>query len=187
MTHDGVDLMTDSTLPALPGLDDLGSDGTWKLPRENGGIMSVDGTFLGLSSSRRSEHERFDRATSRTVPAHPGRTYAAERQQCSACRWIEFRIFDDRRTELYVVHRIGASVVPGDRTLIDIRTFTGPAGLVQSFVSPWARNGSRHLFTRVASDALWAAADYDADIERMILKRTGDSSQPRPAGRRATG
>jgi hypothetical protein len=108
MTNIGAVAVDTGGTTALPGLDDVGEHGVWLLPDDASGAVDVEGYFLGVATSRRPGHNSN----------HPGRPYAdpARRERCSACRWIELRLFVETETAVraYVLHKIGASSVPGE-------------------------------------------------------------------------
>lgn len=104
--------------------DRIGEQGKWKLPVD-GGFEEVDGTYLGMSSSRSPRH--FTRSHPDGIDKPPSKG-----ARCSACRWSEFRIFREEEngtpiSRPYLVHITGGSVVPGETSRCRIEDMlTGP-------------------------------------------------------------
>lgn len=144
----------------LPGPEDVNTEAVWLLPvAEGADPVAVEGRFLGMSSSRRTEHNR------RIV--HPG-GFAEIGGNCSTCRWSETRIFREAAGG-YAVHRIGRSVVPGEtlrcRGVERVRT---PYEVVETLTSRVA--GSAYL-TRMPAMALAQCSAHDVPLRDAYENR----------------
>lgn len=87
---------------SLPERSLVGTSGLWELPDRDGAVTGIKGKYLGFSSSHTEKHW------------HPGKEFAPTHKRCSGCRWSEFRVFRKSGELGYVVHTVGASVVPGE-------------------------------------------------------------------------
>ncbi len=146
----------------LPGVDEVGSEGTWALVSQDGVQQIITGEFLGLGSSWRDQHKP-------NTPHTEG--YAAKGDYCSHCRWTELRIFGD--DDAYWIVSRGASIVPGERDLISFDRALVGMEVVERLRT---RRDNREFFTHPASIALSQAAQFDAEIKDAYL-----SARLRPA------
>ena len=112
-------LMTTRDTSALPGISELGDHGVWVLPTDaNGATTEFEGYFIGVSSSRKQEHENHEGS-----PFGVSRTWTSTSRRCGACRWFEPRIFvlggvevlsQNGRGRMYGLYKLGATIVPGE-------------------------------------------------------------------------
>lgn len=147
----------------LPRTEDVGRTGRWTLPKGEGDdVVVIEGTFLGVASSRREHHRD-----------HAGRAYADPGQRCGACRWFEPRIFYGRvegtdGPDAYLVYRVGATVVPGERNLVGLEWLTSPFEVVEALTT--RREGTAFL-SIPAARVLSQAANFDRNLERAYVDR----------------
>lgn len=106
--------------------DRIGESSTWTLPVTDSEPITVKGLYLGMSSSHSNRHR---------AEAHAGGVqWATPGERCSACRWAEFRIFrelDDEETP-YLLHKTGASAVPGETPRHKFEEMLSARGLIET-------------------------------------------------------
>lgn len=152
------------TSPApLPDWKSVGKDGTWTIADHHGNELTVTGALLGIGSSFRPRHQN-----------HPNTEFAPPRTHCSTCRWTEIRIFavdeavgEEARGQYLVVKR-GASVVPGEKDLIEWDWQITGHELLNSLTT---RRGTDAFLTAPSSRALAQAADFDPGVHEAWTKR----------------
>lgn len=163
-TGTAVSSATDLVPPAeLPDETSCGIWADWTLPTgDSRDVVRFRGRFLGMSSSRRSEHagHRSDR------PRPPN-------QRCGACRWFEPRIFaidpaDSRGA--YLVHFAGRSTVPGEIAL-SRHEFVRSAHEVVEVLTTRRVTAPVPRLTQPAARALAQAASHDDEIEFAFVNR----------------
>lgn len=172
-------MTTAGTRASVPSVDDVGTTARWILPVDDGdNVASVTGKFLGFATSRREQHERGRSGRASAVHAldeTTGKPYALAGERCGACRWFEARIFriDDANDPLdgqFVVHYVGASVVPNETQRSRVAYADGGHALIETATS---RNlGQNRVFiTPPMARALAMAANYDRDVEHAWVNR----------------
>lgn len=141
----------------LPDFTQAGQPGDWDFQDRYGSRTALDGDFLGMGSSHRPYHK------------HAFPPYAAPKQHCSTCRWMEVRIFqevvgeDGAASNRYLVVRTGQTIVPGE----EVRTTFGyldTAPEVVNALITWGEDG-RGTLGYVERRALEQAAQYDGALE----------------------
>lgn len=151
------------TIPALPETGDLGAFGTWTLPLDNDETEIFEGYFLGVSSSRRPNHENHDGSEYGTAG-----TWTGDQQRCGACRWFEPRIFiqagDDH--PLFGLHKRGVSIVPGERDRSSFERAGSAMELIQLLTV--TKNG-KAVLTIPGRRVLAQASGYDDEIKRAYM------------------
>lgn len=131
---------------------------TIELVGRDGRTSRYAAALLGDASSRRDEHTH-DRERDPYVP--PG-------GRCSACRWFEVDIY---RTDAgtYVVHTVGASVVPGERRRSRVTETTSAYEVIELLtVRPY---GKEPFITAQSAGALAQAAELDDDVRDAYINR----------------
>jgi hypothetical protein len=155
---------------------DVGTRRTWYLPLGRGRTdqrHQVDATFIGMGSSVQHQHRHHD----------PGASFARTDQRCGACRWFETRIFrvvtppsdepDHRARTEYVLHHVGASIVPGEVDLHRHELVYSAHEVIEAFTVRRVTDGhpSEPFMTRPAARALAMAAGYDRQLELAYVDR----------------
>jgi hypothetical protein len=133
----------------------------WTLRSESGPDFTVSGRLLGHSSSRRDRH------------SHPGPDVTPAGWKCSACRWIEIRIFrtDD---DSYLVHTEGHTVVPGESIRITVSRTDSPYTVIELLTLRGRRTGGHvgsAFLPQPSALALAEAAHYDTELRDAYLDR----------------
>lgn len=150
----------------LPGGDESGATGTWRLPTRvrsdvdpevDDGVLEFEGRFLGVGSSRRERHG-----------FHAG-PYATNQERCGVCRWFETRIFRLGPND-YVLHHAGRSIVPGEDDLCRHERAFSSYEVIERYVVRRADEGTASL-TRPAARALAQAAAFDDDLRDAYENR----------------
>jgi hypothetical protein len=178
--------VTISTTPQLPGIYLIGHAGKFILPNATTtGRMTIDnGVFLGLGSSQEDQHNLDTQPERR---GHPGREYAAkEGERCSACRWIEIRLFrfipEESRQSFYIVHTTGQTIVPGESPKYTLHKPTPSADTVGEILTVVNRE-NKPMLSRPARMVLSCAAKYDESIaefwDTYVADRSGVSNEDR--------
>lgn len=145
-------------IEALPHEGDLGTEDLWNLPDE-GSIETLAGTFIGMGSSERDRHEPHQS------------DYAAKGDRCSACRWVELRLFRLRGGD-YALHKAGRSIVPGEVTLCRVELLSGPNEVLEALIKRDRRPGRRAAYLPMASAKLLGqASDRDRRLRVAYLDR----------------
>lgn len=140
----------------LPGLGEVGKPGTWTIADQYGESVTITGELLGLGSSFRPRHQN-----------HPGAEFAPPRTHCSTCRWTEIRIFavdsekDNDHPLPYLVVKRGASVIPGEKDLIEWEGLVTGDEVLEKLTT---RRGSETFLTAPASRAASQAAAFDGGM-----------------------
>jgi hypothetical protein len=154
-----------SHLPQLPGPDDLGKFGVWVLPMNDGTEVKFEGHFLGMSSSRKPNHE-----------GHNGHAYGMDGtwtsqdrrfHRCGACRWFEPRIFvqsDGHR--FYGLYKLGATIVPGEVNRISFEQVGSPMELIELLT---VTKDSRTTLTIPGRRVIAQATGYDDAVKEAYL------------------
>lgn len=153
-THEAVDVR-------LPTFEDVGRLDYWVLPSGDG-VVRIDGTFLGVSTTRQAVHH------------HRGRAVDVA-SKCRACRWFEPRIFrENEGRRRYLIHRTGRSRVPGEVTLTSHEWVLTPFEVVEVLTTrrrdPATGDRTPYL-TQPAARVLAQAADLDEDLARAYVGR----------------
>lgn len=151
----------------LPDFTQAGDPGRWHFEDRYGSTTDLVGDFLGMGSSHRPYHK------------HVFPPYAAPRQHCSTCRWMEVRIFQeagdrDATGGRYLVVRTGQSIVPEEEIRTTFGYLDSAPGLVNALIT-WSEDGVGR-FGYVERRALEQAAQYDEDIHAAytaVLKNAG--------------
>lgn len=147
----------------LPGLTEVGQEGTWTISDQHGDSVTISGALLGLGTSFRPRHQN-----------HPGSDYAPRGTHCSTCRWTEIRIFavDSEEGKVralpYLVVKAGVSTVPGERTFVEWEGLVTPTEVLEKLTT---RRGSDTFLTAPASRAASQAAAFDGGMEDAWNKR----------------
>lgn len=137
----------------LPGLGEVGREGTWTIYDQHGNEITVTGELLGLGSSFRPRHQN-----------HEGTEFAPQRTHCSTCRWTEIRIFavdsekDNDRPLPYLVVKRGASAVPGEQDFVEWEGLVTGDEVLEKLTT---RRGTDTFLTMPASRAASQAASFD--------------------------
>lgn len=135
----------------LPDFTQAGQCGDWEFTDRYGSTTVLNGDFLGVGSSHRPSHK------------HAFPPYAAPKQHCSTCRWMEVRIFQEAaEARRYLMVRTGRSVVPDEETRTTFGWLDTAADLVNALVT-W--EGGRGSIGYVERRALEQAAQYDDDLQ----------------------
>ena len=151
-----------NNIPMLPGRDDLGKFGVWVLPVSDGTKVEFEGYFLGMSSSRKPQHENHEGH----VYGMAG-TWTSSDHRCGACRWFEPRIFvqsDGHR--FYGLYKLGATIVPGETNRISFEQVGSPMELIELLTVP--KNGKVTL-TIPGRRVIAQATGYDDAIKDAYL------------------
>lgn len=148
----------------LPGVDDVGTEGTWQLPGQSDPktgeprVTPVEGRFLGMASSQREDHNRH---------TFHSDGYVSRGERCSACRWSVFRVF--REVEgAYVIHHAGMSVVPGETTRYRYERVRTAYEVVESMTT---RRNKQAFLTVAAARVLAQCAAYDVPMRDAYENR----------------
>lgn len=144
----------------LPGPDDVGTNGTWRLPSPDGTDrypVVVAGRLLGMSSSQRSDHNERVRHVNGFAPVGV---------HCSTCRWTEIRILRDEFA--YVILKAGRTIVPGETDRFNLVRVRTAYEVVESLTSRAA--GAAYL-TRRPAMALAQGAAYDIPLRDAYENR----------------
>lgn len=156
----------------LPVARHAGQRGSWELPvgREGAVKTLADATFLGFGSTERSRHVN-----------HVDSDYAPPKVKCPACRWYESRLFKVHETaekSHYLVHHVGASVVPGEVDWCRFEeAYSGHAVIELFTVRPSPDDLDRHgrqrtpFLTRPGADLLALAAGFDDEVDDAYVNR----------------
>jgi hypothetical protein len=153
---------TTNDMPTLPGPQDLGRFGVWVLPMQDGTKIDFEGYFLGLSSSRKPNHEN-----------HAGSafgmsgTWTSLDHRCGACRWFEPRIFvqgDGQR--FYGLYKLGATIVPGESNRISFEQAAGAFELIELLTVP---KDGRAVLTIPGRRVLTQGMGYDDELKSAYL------------------
>jgi len=155
-------LMIQDGVPTLPGPEDLGDYDTWTLPLQDGTEERFHGRFLGMSSSRRDEHENHDGSAYGTAD-----TWTGTDRRCGACRWFEPRIFGGRADRTYVLYKIGATIVPGEHHRISLERAGSPFELIELLAVP---RGKKTFLTIPGREAVVQAAGRDIHLQNTYLR-----------------
>lgn len=116
------------------------------------GRVSVEGTLLAQTSSRRFNH------------VHRG-SHVPSGQRCSACRWTRVTILRDEHSEVerrYLVVVEGFSLVPGERTIGKLERTSSPLWVIECLHRK-NREKQRYISV-VARNALIMATQYDKPL-----------------------
>lgn len=173
-----------ATRMILPTFYELGNTRDYALPRANGETFTLEkGTYLGLGSSHRDRHN-----TDAQKGGHPGSDVAREGQRCSACRWIEIRLFrvlygeGTQRRPFYVVHITGQTIVEGEHPEYTLHDPTPSPDQVGESLTVVNRS-DQPMISRPARLALSCAAQYDVSIADYWDNYLADRSGIFPAER----
>jgi len=156
--------MTQEDVVTAPGFDQVGWIDHWILPGVGEPII-LDGTFLGMSSSRRTEHR-----------GHDDTEFAPQGIRCSACRWFEPRIFRETdEPKRFLLHQTGVSIVPGETNRIRLEyALTGEEVIAVMVTRRSLPNGSQDAFlTMPASRVLAQASAFDDELRVAYQNRLG--------------
>lgn len=154
----------------LPTARDVNTRGAWELPVGRAGQVHLlaDATFLGFGSTERTKHTNH------------ASDYATPGVKCPACRWYESRLFKvhDEHAHHYVVHHVGASVVPGEVYLHRYEDAWSAHEVIELFTirphpddsAPDARPRAPFL-TRPGAHVLAVAAGFDEEVSFAYVNR----------------
>lgn len=141
----------------LPDFTRAGSLGEWEFTDRYGSEAGLRGHFLGMGSSHRPYHK------------HAFPPYAAPKQHCSTCRWMELRLFQETGgEERYLLVRTGRSDVPGEETRTSFGWSETAADVVSALVT-WTEDGASAL-GYVERRALEQATAYDDDLHAAYAR-----------------
>lgn len=145
----------------LPPFTETGEPGDWDFTDKYGSSARLKGDFLGMGSSR----------DGRLAHIHQFPPHAKRGQHCSACRWMEVRIFqhEDHR---YLIVQTARSVVPGERDLTILGWAMNASELIAALIS--REPSGKPSLSFVARQALETASDYDDELDvvyRAALER----------------
>lgn len=128
-------------------------------------MVSFRGRKIGAASSRATDHDH-----------EPGRT-ARRGERCSACRWLEVRIYVDEDARVkraresgntqggYVLETIGRSEVDGEHNRYRTRMFHDPFLVVAKLTK---RVDDSTFLPIVAQEALEEAAERDEPLGELL-------------------
>jgi hypothetical protein len=153
-TNDGGDMTMTST---LPGPENVGSTGNWKLPTANEPAR-VDGRFIGMASSQRETHNRGTEHVN---------GFAPKGKPCSACRWSVFRVFREDGG-WYAIHHTGMSTVPGETLRFRHERVSTAHEVVESMTT---RRNQTAFLTAAAAKVLAQCAGHDIPLRDAYENR----------------
>lgn len=131
-------------------------------------IETVHGRMLGFSTSQREQHNHPDgewAPAGHDIP-RPQRM-ASNRPRCAACRWFEVRIIREA-DGTYVVHTMGASVVPGEIPYCRLVRTASAFEIIELLT---VRRDDRVTLTGPSARAISQAAKYDPAIADAYVNR----------------
>lgn len=146
-------------LDELPTDEDLGTEGRWTLPPQQGNgprDLVVEGRFLGVGSSEHHSHKD-----------HPGE-YAPPGGRCGACRWFETRIFRLADGTGYLLYHVGVSLVPGERHYVTVDRARTPHEVIECYTR---RRGGETYLTAPSARALAQGSGFDDDLRDAYENR----------------
>jgi hypothetical protein len=121
------------------------------------GDVEFQGRLLGSASSQLKVHK-----------SHAGEKVAPAGVRCSACRWIEIRIFK-KKTGEYVLELTGHTIVTGEKTRHRVEVTASPHWVIE--VLTQRPDGRDPFIPRVAKHALSEAAASDPEMEFAYVAR----------------
>ena len=121
------------------------------------GDIEFRGRLLGYATSRLNVHK-----------SHDGHDTAPAGTRCSACRWIEIRIFK-KKTGEYVLELTGQTRVSGEKTRHRVEVTASPHWVIE--VLTQRPDGRDPFIPRVAKHALSEAAASDPEMESAYVAR----------------
>lgn len=145
-----------------PGPDQVGVEGSWVLPGEDGEPVRLEGAFLGMSSSHRYRHT-----------AHEGE-FAPRGERCSACRWFEPRIFRETGgMERFLLHHTGVSGAPGETDRIRVEYALTATEVIEVLVTrrTLAGGAQETFLTTPAARVLAQASGFDDELHEAYQNR----------------
>lgn len=122
------------------------------------GTYEFDGYLLGAASSKRSSHRSHEDEC----------TYAPPGVRCSACRWIEIRIFRNYAGE-YVLELTGQTIITGEKVRRRVEVTQSPHWVIE--VLTQKRDTGECFIPLVAKHALSEAAALDPGVEAAFVGR----------------
>lgn len=125
------------------------------------GDHTFTGKIMGASTSEASYHNHAGDFLA------PGRTPDGRRTKCSACRWLETKLYVTD-TDKFVVHTVGRSIVPGETDYARV-TFTPSAYEVVEILT--IKSGKEPYIPVPSARALAQAAQLDDDIHDAYVNR----------------
>ena len=151
-----------------PGPEQVGVEGSWVLPGEEGEPVRLEGAFLGMSSSHRFRHTAHEGEFAR-----PG-TRAVPGERCSACRWFESRIFRETEgMERFLLHQTGVSRAPGETDRVRVEyALTAPEVIEVLVTRRTLAGGAQETFlTTPAARVLAQASGFDDELHEAYQSR----------------
>jgi hypothetical protein len=122
-----------------------------------------DGTALGAATSESRYHSHPEDFLAPSTPS----AAVSRRQKCSACRWLETKIYKTADGR-FVAHTVGRSIVPGEQDYVRV-TFTPSA---YELVEILTVKGQTEPFIPLPSArALAQAAAKDDDVHDAYINR----------------
>jgi hypothetical protein len=160
--------------PDIPALEAMRNDNEWVLETRGGETIHITGRLLGYGSSRRQEHTHGVTYESghRT---HNRSARNGQANRCPACRWFEVRILrvtrlTDATPNPYLVHTLGPSVVPGERTFVRADFAVTGFEVIELCTVRQGERGEPYV-PAAAARALSQAAGLDRDIQEAYVNR----------------
>lgn len=145
-----------------PAPEDVGRTGTWELQVSEGVPVLIEGTFLGMSSSRRPTHENHEGS-----PYGTDGTWTTTNQRCSACRWFEPRIFvTTAEPHFFGLYKMGWTIVPEETVRLSYVEAGSAFELIESMA---IRRGGNLVLPIPARRVIAQAAGYDPEIRDAYL------------------
>jgi hypothetical protein len=130
-------------------------------------MVSFNGRRVADASSREIEH------------SHSPDRKAQRGERCSACRWLEVRIYianDESSGTAYVLETVGRSLVDGEHDRFRTRRFRDPWLVIAKLAK---RHDDTTFLPLVAQRALSEAAEYDGRLAELLDTLELDSHEVR--------
>ena len=148
-------MITDERRAALyPQEDEIGDEGAWDLPLQDGKALEIDAVFLGVASARQDKHN------------HSG-DHAPAGRRCPACRWYEPRIFKVNGGK-YLLYTLGCSDMPGEIDVPRYRYATDAYEAIFNMATHDPEKNTRFLTTPARMMFLMAAESDPAIADALL-------------------
>lgn len=150
--------------PDIPALEAMRNENMWVLEnREGEANTRVVGRLLGFGSSQRADH------------THGRGGGEPSRRRCPACRWFEIRILrvseqSQATPGPYLVHTLGPSTVPGERTFVRSEFAVTAYEVIELCTVRQGERGEPYM-PAAAARALSQAAGVDDAIQDAYVNR----------------
>lgn len=149
-------MITDERRTELyPQEAEIGDEGAWDLPLQDGKTLEIDAVFLGVSTARQDKHN------------HSGE-HVPEGRRCPACRWYEPRLFKISDSGKYLLYTLGCSDLPGEIDVPRYRYAADAFEVIFNMATHDPRKNTRFL-TTPARMMFLAAADHDPAIADALI------------------